>query len=138
MKRHVGLLLLVVVGLIPACRSVKLVTPDPIAAGPSHAATRTAILDAAQNRSWVVTSESSGVVHATVLVNGKHELKVAVVYDDQQVRMDYEGSDNFDYRKSFGKEYIHTNAVRTMEQLWWDVQKRLSNARTASDTGSTG
>jgi len=136
MKRSVGLLLFVVLGLVPACRSAMLVNPDPIPAGPSQAATRAAILEATQARSWAATEESPGVVHAAVLVRGKHELQVAISYDDKRVRMVYEGSRNLDYSQHNGREYIHSNAVGWMNLLWWDIQKALANARTVKGSGT--
>lgn len=83
-------------------------------------------------QSWAISREEPGQIHATRIVNGKHEMRVLVSYDDVSVRIEYEDSKNLKYSKSrSGKETIHQNYMRWTTNLRWEILQRLSDQRAA-------
>ncbi len=115
--------------MVTACRTARIKNPDPISAKVSKDVMRRAVLSACDAQSWVVTKETPGVVHATRLVRGRHELTVAINYDNEGVRIQYENSKGLKYRKgSSGREYMHKNGMVWMNELRWAIEKKLSAA----------
>jgi len=118
-----------------ACRTARIKNPDPIKLTASKDVVRRAILDACDSKSWLVTKESPGELHATRVVRGRHELTVVVKYNDEGVQIRYESSKGLKYKKGFsGKEYLHKNGMVWMNELRWAIHQKLSRARREAET----
>ncbi len=130
MNRICFCLLLVTTLCLPACRKHRLVNPDPIAAASSQAATRDAILAGMKTEHWIAKDDKPGTIHAARSIKGKHDMEVAITYDDENVALAYKDSRNLDYQVKDGVEYIHGNYGVWINRLWWQIQVELSAKRT--------
>lgn len=136
MNRKTLCVLLVLSFVLAGCRTMQLVNPDPTGAGPSTPATREAIMDALQVQSWIATQQSPGTIEAKRSIKGRHEMTVAISYNDQEVSMAYVDSRNLKYSKDEdGTEYIHNNYGVWTGQLWWQIQQELARARDGAASG---
>jgi len=112
--------------MLGAC-TVPKVDPDPLAAGPSAAQTREAIIRGMGQRSWNVKSETANEIIAQNNVRGKHLVVVSIKYDDNSVRIRYRDSQNLRYTKtSSGRELIHKNYNSWVENLRQDIARELT------------
>lgn len=129
MNRKIFCLLLMMTMLLPACRKHRLINPDPVAAASSQAATRDAILAGMKAEQWIATREDPGHIRAARSIKGKHDMDVAIAYDDTNVSLTYQNSRNLDHMVIDGVEYIHPNYNVWVNRLWWQIQVELSDAR---------
>lgn len=130
MNRLLGFTLLLVVA--SGCRTTPIVNPQPSQAAGTEAQTREAILAGCRAQDWVPTESGTNRIEATRLVNGKHEMTVAITYSAEDVRMEYVDSRNLDYtRGPDGTEYIHKNYYVWTNQLWHEIKRRIADARLA-------
>lgn len=100
-------LLLLVTG---AARVVPLEDPAPVPvpAGLGAVKVAAAIKSALLAKKWTVGEESAGRIDATLFIRS-HTVRVALHYDDKQVRLAYVSSDNLKYKDDHGKRVIHRN-----------------------------
>lgn len=81
-----------------ASRSIQNIPPTPhlAPAGTPLANLSAAIRTAAAERGWVITDESPGLMHATLVVR-THRAKTAIGFDESNFWIDYRDSLNLDY-----------------------------------------
>jgi hypothetical protein len=78
---------------------------------------------------WIAKRDDPGLIQAARSIKGKHEMDVAIAYDDNNVSLTYQNSRNLDHMVIDGVEYIHPNYNVWVNRLWWQIQVELSDAR---------
>jgi hypothetical protein len=115
--------------------------PDPIAAAPSSDATQQAILEALPKRRWTAEDVKEGRIVAFLPVRN-FLVRVEIVYDANQVRINYLSSDNLGaHPGADGQVYAHGNVNKWLRNLAVDVARSLSeqaNTAAAAPTTSGG
>jgi hypothetical protein len=108
-----------------------LADPRPIAAAPTPAQTRIAILRTLAHSNWSLQSETAGQI---VVKYGASNwsMVVAIDYGDQ-VSMHYVSSENLDYDDSKGAPTIHAGYNKRVQQLADQIGKEIAFARVMSD-----
>lgn len=98
---------------------------QPVAAMNGRALTqkdmRTAIVDAAQARGWVVIGDEPGKLTLRYAPR-THVAIIQVDYDDKGFKIGYVGSENLDYEVKRGKTYIHGNYNVWLQRLSLDIK----------------
>ena len=129
MRRQLLKLLLLLPVLVLLMGAKELRDPDPVAVpqGLSSQAVARAIKMALTGRTWVVSKEQPGRIDATLNLRA-HVARIAITYDDNQVRLAYVSSDNLDYKDKNGKRYIHKNYLSWVNNVLADLSRNLQNA----------
>ena len=78
-------------------------------------------------RTWVVSKEQPGRIDATLNLRA-HVARIAITWDDSQVRLAYVSSENLDYKDKNGKRYIHKNYLSWVNNVLADLSRNLQNA----------
>jgi hypothetical protein len=125
------LLLLVTCFLLPfaAQSAAPLVDPAPvpIPSGLDAETVRKEITRSLIGRSWVVSAEQPGEIEATLHLR-KHVARVAVSYDEHEVRLAYVSSERLDYKVSRGQRRIHKNYLNWIRYVMTDISNNLQIA----------
>ena len=121
------LLLLPVLLLLMGAKELR--DPDPVAvpAGLPAAEVVRAIKTALGGRTWTVSKEVPGRIDATLYLRA-HVARIAITWDDSQVRLAYVSSENLDYKDKNGKRYIHKNYLSWVNNVLADLSRNLQNA----------
>lgn len=112
--------------LLMGLRQAPLVDPDPITipAGLSAQDVARAIKMSLINRTWTVTREAPGEIDATLNLRD-HVARIAITYDDAQVRIAYLSSENLKFEEKRGTRYIHKNYLSWINNLTGDISRQL-------------
>lgn len=88
---------------------------------------RRALRQAASVRSWTVEDTAPGQALATLMVRGKHTIKVDVTYTDKTISFKYRDSVNMKYGKNEeGKPVIHPFYMKWVDNLMADLRVELA------------
>lgn len=122
-------LLLVPIALLLMGAGAPLVDPDPIAVPPGLAAKdiSKAIRMGVAQRGWVVAKDDPGKIDA-VLSLRTHVARIAIAYDQKQVKINYVSSENLDYAEKDGGRKIHRNYNKWIQNVVSDISKQLQVA----------
>lgn len=100
--------------------------PQPLVAAPSPELTEQAILDVLPRRRWTAEQVEPGRVVAFLPIK-THLLRVAIMYDAQQVQIAYLSSDNLNERPGpDGETYAHPYVNKWMQRLAADISRALA------------
>ncbi|MEZ8825445.1 hypothetical protein AB4259_15075 [Vibrio amylolyticus] len=97
------------------------VEDQPVAYNLTSKQVKSAIVDSAMNRGWVVEDIDSDSLSASIMVRS-HSAKINVQYSEKYYSITYVSSSNL--KASDGK--IHRNYNRWINNLNVDIQKKLS------------
>ncbi len=115
----------------PSCRTAPLHTPEPILIQQPRTDVREAILRAMVHRGWRPIADDPGKITAKVLVRGKHEAVVDIVYTQDKVEFAYVSSDNLEYEVADDQAIIHKNYNSWVELLRDDIAAELLASKPA-------
>lgn len=120
--------------LLPAlalARNAPLIDPPPLAvpSGLTAATVAKAIRAGLTRRAWTVEAESPGTLKASVLVRGKHLVKVTVSYSATMVSMKYLDSTNMDYEENGGTPAIHPQYMKWTATAMREIEAALNQAQ---------
>jgi hypothetical protein len=76
-------------------------------------------------RGWVVSKDENGQIDASLNVR-THEVRVAIVYDTKQVKINYVSSQNLDYDEKGGKRHIHKKYNQWVQNMANDIRTSLA------------
>lgn len=129
MKRLFCLSALMILLVLPACRTVELtnVESEPLLApdGVTLAEVQKGIMRAGLHRDWFMTKVKPGHLEAKVEIRGKHSATVDIIFDKRQFSILYKDSENLKYDGST----IHSNYMNWIENLKTDIRKEMSLLR---------
>jgi hypothetical protein len=128
-RRRYRFLLLVASALAvpPACALPPLMTPRPVAAAPTPAETRAAILRVLLREDWLIEMDQPAQIEAR-LSRGSWTMVVEILYG-QQVAIHYVSSENLDYQANRAPPRIHPGYNRRTLKLMDDIGRELDLAR---------
>lgn len=92
---------------------------------PTATIVRNAILRGASQRSWTVKAQKDGVITLEILVRGKHQVVVDVLYDAHSFQIKYVSSNNLNYEEEDGKRMIHPNYNNWVNNLAQSIKAAL-------------
>jgi hypothetical protein len=104
-----------------------LVDPEPIPVPAKLAAkdVSKAIRSGIVARGWVIAKDEKGQIDAVLNVR-KHEVRVAIQYDTQQVKINYVSSQNLDYEEKGGTRRIHKKYNQWAQNMATDIRTSLA------------
>lgn len=107
-------------------RTAPLVDPNPVAIPANMTPDKVSadIKRALVGRGWEVTGEVPGRIESTLHLR-EHVARIAVTYDDKQVRFAYVDSTNLDYKEKNGQRFIHPNYNGWMDYLVGDLSTNM-------------
>jgi hypothetical protein len=124
-------LVLCLVGVVGCSHTVPVQNPAPIAAAASPDATEMAILDALPRRRWTAEDVKPGRIVAFLPVKG-FLVRVEIVYDANQVRIQYLNSDNLgEHQDASGQTQVHANVNKWMQTLAATIQRSMATVPSA-------
>ncbi len=83
-----------------------------------------AIVAAGTGRGWNMVPQSPGNIKGDILVRGKHEVVVDIVYDTENFSILYDSSNNMNYQLRDGERRIHPSYMKWIKYLRQDIQAR--------------
>lgn len=90
---------------------------------------RDAIVRAAESLKWTVDSADPGALRASLVVRGKHTVRVQILWTTSVFSVRYDGSENMSYwQPSAGRDYIHPNYNVWTGQLVAAIRKELEQS----------
>lgn len=107
--------------------SVPLRDPSPILlpAGVDERAVVQAIKRALAGRDWQVLNDQPGRIDADINVRNKHNARIRIDYNAQDITIRYVSSINLDYSEQTGTPMIHRNYPRWITFLREDIERNL-------------
>ena len=120
--RHLtlGLAMVLVVGTATA-RNTEIFEPPQTpwmqSEAPTQAQMRDRIVAAAQSLGWVMTKDEPGRLELYYDKQGKHQVTIAVQYNNAGYKIDYLSSVNLDFVEADGVRKIHPNYNRWIRNL---------------------
>jgi hypothetical protein len=113
-------------GVVGCSHGRPVLNPDPIAAARSPEGTEMAILDALPKRRWMAEEVQPGRIVASLPIKS-FLVRVEIVYDERQVRIQYLSSDNLgEQRGNDGRVYAHGSVNKWMHTLALDIAQSLA------------
>ena len=138
LRGFTAVLALCVLGVVGCAHTAPVMNPDPIAAAATPETTEMAILDALPKRRWTAEDVKPGRIVAFLPVKS-YLVRAEIVYDQNQVRVNYVNSDNLNEETGpDGQVYAHKAVSKWLKVLAIDIARSLAATVDAPPVVATG